>query len=765
MKALRDLVASILECRRAISPRPPRCPTVIAAALGCVLAGGSIGCSKGSTNARSTDAGSPGPTTPYDSGMASVGALDGAPSTTLPPLPALSNVVAVENDDSASITFDPVVGALDYRVYPLPNNSDINVGSDGAITVKNAIYRCAGNRESPAPNIDGTPNEASAGDYITTQVDNQTVGGYLRTLADATLGYVYTQPGPGLVPVYALGESDPNADDECYFARWTASRTKNYTTSQTERTSLLANFARDDGIAFYVPAKADSTTTQIYLDDQGPGTKFMDRYYFPDGPEAAVHSNKTAEFVVLAKQASGTTPLMRVYYLSQCGWSHDELAVGQEQFNRVYKQGDQQPWWSLLWTGITQPTTLVVEALDTGCPFQGHLSPTSIPSITAYFGTEPLIHQPFVTIDDVRAASPTTEVFINGQHGPAWTWSGNGPDGGILEDAATAAQLLANTGAGVPLPKAIARSFVNVAPKPHPKMDFFAAFSPGSAPETFTTIPCGVPGGNCFATWRQHSATFDQMFIDTEYLPGDASGLFAYGSVMGEWWVTYADVGADTNGKYRLTANQKANMDSSTFLHVTMEADIYATARRYPQILISDQEAPVQYNLVQGHTIVVQPRGEISEWHYWPTDLDLQICNLRTWDVNNQCPQYDLYHVMDSTGTIVHLAPNTEIGEHASVDHRVLFDVFASTQVVYVFLDGQPYACANMPSVGVPSGPVTVTWGDALYHSAVDLNFGFHVDHMQIEQRRHFDNLGFSSGVTAPSWDESRLPCAAPITP
>jgi hypothetical protein len=24
---------------------------------------------------------------------------------------------------------------------------------------------------------------------------------------------------------------------------------------------------------------------------------------------------------------------------------------------------------------------------------------------------------------------------------------------------------------------------------------------------------------------------------------------------------------------------------------------------------------------------------------------------------------------------------------------------------------------------------------------------------------RHFDNLGFKSGVAAPAWDESRLPC------
>jgi hypothetical protein len=255
------------------------------------------------------------------------------------------------------------------------------------------------------------------------------------------------------------------------------------------------------------------------------------------------------------------------------------------------------------------------------------------------------------------------------------------------------------------------------------------------------------------------------MFIDVESDPKSSSPLFAYGPVMGELWVSYADVGADTNGKYRLTAKQKANMDPSTFLHVTMEVDGYSTARRYPQILISDQDAPVQYNLPQGHTIIVQPRGEGSQWYYWPVDLNLQICNMRTWDVNEQCPQYDLYHITKDGGTVVRLAPNDEVGEHASADHRILFDVFTSTRRTYLFLDGQPYACADLPSVGVPNGPVTVTWGDALYHSAVDLTLAFHTDHMQIEQRRHFDNLGFSSGLPAPSWDDVRFPCAAPITP
>ena len=721
-------------------------------ASGGKAAGGDGGSSTGA-DAAMGPSGEAGPDAPV------VGQSDAAPDTALPPLPQLANVVATEDDDSVSIAFDPFQGAVDYRVYPLPSDGDITVGADGQVTIKNAFYRCAGNRESPSPNVEDAGN---TGAWVTTEVAD-TIGGYARTTADATLGYVYTQPGPGLAAVYALGESDPNADNGCYFARWQESRTKQYTTDAGVRTQMIADFARDDGIAFYVPSAADSTTTQVYQDDDQTGTQYHTRYYFADGPEAAAHASKTAAFFVLASQAPGTLPLMRVHYGNACGWSHDELAVGQDRFERAYHQGDQLPWWSLLWTGVTGPTTLVVEALDHGCPFQGHLSPQPIPSFTAYFGNNPLLHQPYVTLDQVQAASPANEVFINGQTGPAWIWDGTAFDAGV-EDAATAAALAANTGASQPRPKAIARSFVNVAPQPHATMDFFAAFPPGAAAETFTTVPCGSSDGNCFATWRQQSATWDQMFIDTEYLP-DGGGLFAYGPVAGEWWVTYGDVGGDTNGKYRLTANQKANIDASTFLHVTMEVDAYSTGRRYPQILISDQDIPVQYNLPQGHTLVVQPRGETTAWAMYPVDFDLQICSLRTWDVNNQCPQYDLYHAVGADGGVAHLAPNDEVGEHASVDHRALFDVYTSNARMYLFLDGQPYACADLPTADVPTGAVTVTWGDVLYHSQVEHDFAFHTDHMQIETRRHFDNLGFSSGVAAPAWDETRLPCASPIAP
>ena len=227
-----------------------------------------LGCSSRGASGATSGPGGGQPGTFPDAGTVAVGQIEGGVSTKLPTVPAMTNVLGTLNDDSVSITFYRVEGALDYRVYPLPSDSDISVAADNTFTVHNAVYRCAGDRESPAPTIDNGPTVQ--GSAIHTEVDQEMVGGYMRTLAGATLGYVYSQPGPGLTPVYALGESDPNADNStCYFARWAASRVKKYTTSASERSQLLANLARDDGIAFYVPSGGGSTTKQVFV-DAGP---------------------------------------------------------------------------------------------------------------------------------------------------------------------------------------------------------------------------------------------------------------------------------------------------------------------------------------------------------------------------------------------------------------------------------------------------------------------------------------------------------------
>ena len=616
----------------------------------------------------------------------------------LPAQAPLSNVKARVRGDSAAVSFDLVDGARDYRVYPLPDDSDVLLLPGGDVAVQNAIYRCAGDREVPPVPTDGEPQ--IPGGAVRALVAANVLG-FTRTQADATLGYVYTLAGPGRVPVYALGNPAPGADNPCYFQRWNASRAKKYVTSESERGSLLAAGWRDDGIAFYASSESEDTT-QVLTALSGET-----RLYFSDDTEAAARSSlgPTLAFLVKAAPADGAAPLMRAYYENGCGFSHDELAVGQAMFERIIHQGN-LPLNHLLWSGLTRPTTLVVEALDQGCPFQGHLSPESFPADE---------HQAFLTLEDIQGQAANGEVFVNGQHEPDNR------------------------------PQAIARSFVEVEPQATEALDFYDTFADPLG-DFIETRPI-------FQTVRREYENYDVGFYSVE-LP-----KFAIGTMLGELWVTYSDWASDTDGKFRLTPKRWATLAADSFLHVTMEVDIFGTDRRYPQILVSDRSWPVQEQLVDGATLVFQTFSTA------PQRMDIELCDHRNWEVNDQCPRFVVENGHDLSGPF---RPQPEVSEHMGVDRRARVDVYASTLRAYLFLDGLAYGCADLPEGQMPAGPATVTFGDALYHSGVDVPdpyFRFHQEHMHLETRRHFDEIGFISGVAAPPWDESLLPCAANPVP
>jgi hypothetical protein len=708
--------------------------------LPTTLALSSLACSSGGSSHGGTDAGKTnssggkggasgkGGTTSASSGGASQtvdagqpglihvsGTPDTSVSTKLPPLPALTNVTASAVYKDVSIKFDPIDGARDYRVYALPDDKDVSFDDSGHVTVQNATYRCAGDRQAPAQTLDNAPLVKSG--YMKTLVDNVDVNGYTRQLADATLGYVYVTPGAGRTPVYAMGNPAATADNDCYFQRWGASRSKVYVTSDATHADLLTKKWRDDGIVFYVPSAAGSNTASVYTTSDDKNT-----YYFTDGPEAAVRNKNgpsTVAFQVLTAAAGDDTkPLMRAFYQNYCGLAHDELVAGQAWFDRIRLQGDQQPLFDLHWAGLQQETTLVVEALEDGCPYPGFIAPKSGPSFAGGFGnTLP----PWLTLDDVRKASATGEVYVNGQH---------------------------DTTAS---PRPIARSFVKISPGPKPDLDWFTSFGDTVALTPATTEACGY--SDCWQQFRQSTPLGDLGFLLVE------TPRWGYVQQLGEFWTAYDDVGADVNGKYRLTPSPKAQMSASTFIHATMTVDAFTTNRRYPQIMISDQDVPVQWNMVNGKTLVFQT------FIAWPNEYELEACDHQLWDVNAQCPAFDLYHLYDPNDStkIVSLAPNAEVGEHVGMDRMTRFDVYASTQRAYLFLDDEPYGCVALPSSGkgVPNaGPVTVTFGDVLYHSDADNGlFAYTSAHLQLETRRHWDNLGYKSGVPAPTWDENRFPC------
>jgi hypothetical protein len=721
--------------------------TTIFVAAGCgkssttTAAGSDAGVDAGPIDAGDFDGGTLGIA---DAGGVLSGQVDAsfpAPSTgpAVPALPKLLNVVAATDDDRVAVTFNPVAGAKDYRIYPLPAGNQISVDGTGFVTLTNATYRCAGDRFAVKAQLDDSSSDPNIG-WTYTSV-NQKVDGFQRGTAgapataipaDAHLGFIYVEPGDGRVPVYALGDPTPGGDNMCGTWSWGAARSKKYVTSDSARLALLQAGWRDDGIVFYAPAAGD---VQIQTSETTVNSA-VHRLYFASGtPEATARAGNSpvTAFTVLSTQAAGMQPLVRVQYVGRCfngQGNHDELAPGDGWFERLSTQGN-QPVFETQWAGITAQTTFVVEALDQGCPFQGHLSAQSRPKFAGEFA------DPFVTIADVRAASATGEVFVNGQH-----------------DATDR-------------PRAIARSFVTVSPAPRTQtMDWQETFH---APITFTvnSTPPVNGGFNPFMTAPGYNAEFYTIASN-----GAGTGDFGLGVVNGELWVTYADEASDTTGKFRLSPTTTATMASGTFVHATMMTELWATNRRYPQLIISDQASPVQDNFAKGVSIVSQIRAE------WPWNVEIELCNHVNWDTNAQCPHF---HIEPDQVTAENWPPQPMASELGAPGQLKRFDVFVSRERAYVLLDGRPFGCANLSTATITlngvatsaaaapaAGPVTVTFGDVLYHSQVDegvvrdqMSYPFLLNYQLTETRRIFDNLGFSSGQTAPAWNETLIPCSS----
>jgi hypothetical protein len=607
----------------------------------------------------------------------------------LPELPELARVEGIVRGEGVSLRFEPVDGARDYRVYALPS-ADV-VSTDGGLHVENATYRCAGDRAA----ID-LPYVQNGNLTVDTAIDGD-IAGYARSEAESTLGYVFTIGGDDRIPVYELGSPDAGHDGQCFGGRTANTRATRYTTDETEREQLLDAGWRDDGVAFWTTAEAD---LPVYFADVD-GTWLL----YASEAEVAARGAGDVEFSIESEAGDDAVPLRRFSIFPCGGIGHDVLSAGESRFARDFEEGA-KPVWALDWPTLEPDQVLVVEALDVGCPFQGHLSARAVPP-TGYA-------QAFVTLDEVRAQAAHGEVFINGQHDPTST------------------------------PQPIARSYVCPETAPVEEMDVFEAFSEPMGFEEVDLVTAG--GWNMYFENDRFAASFYSMEPE----------VYGLDSVLGELWVTYADWASDTNGRFRLTSKTDATLAADSFVHATVEVDLFSTSRRYPQLWISSAAAPVQDNMTEGVTLNLQAFGA------WPTGLELQWCDHRYWDVNDQCPIFPTQHEDFSEAP---WPAQPFVADLTASGVRVRLDLWASTDRAYAFIDGKPHSCVEAPGL-LPAGPVTVTYGDTLYHSGVDEPvvgtdyMDFLREHQLTETRRHVDNYGFSSGLPEPAWDHGRLPCA-----
>jgi hypothetical protein len=365
-----------------------------------------------------------------------------------------------------------------------------------------------------------------------------------------------------------------------------------------------------------------------------------------------------------------------------------------------------EPVLEIEWPTVEPGKVVVVEALDDGCPYAGHLAYQAAPEGT--------FSKPFITPDQARDEQ-SGELFINGQFEPSTR------------------------------PQPIARAFVCPEPGPIPSMDFFEDFT--NFDEELTTVSVE---DHSYEDVYLRSESFDISF---QFIEADA---WSFGAVDGQLWVAYSDWEADTASKFRATTRRSMPMSDSTFVHATMAVDAISTYRRYPQLWISSAPTPVQNNLEEGVTLNLEPFGGVPD-----ELLLLQICDHQWWDVQEQCPIfYDRR---------TEAKDELEYEEHTAVALPVRFDLYASTKRAYVFYDSIPVMCADLPEGAFnPGDEVTLTIGDVLYHSGADESiwdmpgpdvYRYHSEYEATETRRVFDDIGFSGGVPAPAWDEGAIPC------
>ncbi len=650
----------------------------------------------------------------------------------MPALPAMTGVRLTVHGDTAIVDFDPVEGARDYRIYAYPKKEDILVGKAGELQVKNAIYRCSGDVVLQEREKDKASGYDISLGHETSTLD-VSLAGYRRKVSEAVLGYVFLTPGDGRQAVYRI--ADPSRKGGYMNADWAVVpgndfNAADYVLGTAARDAAVAKGGRDDGIVFYAP---DAGTMPVYYEQYNSKTWAPPTVLFTDGAERDFRLKNDdpasvdvsgLRFKIFATQEAGSVPLHRVLYDR-----HDVLAAGEERFQRVLHQGN-RPMTSLAYTGVAAQTTFVIEALDDGCPFPGgYIGGTHAPADPGESSAHPSI-----TLDEARLAG-SGEVFWNGQHDPNNR------------------------------PKPIARSFVDVKPQEPPKFDFYESFGAGS---TWTQPPkVGEDGSAGLMEMYQN----DKWFID---IGGTTNKSF--GSVLGELQIGCTDWGSSC-GIGILPRGFDWKINSGSFIHTRMTVEVPSTLRRYPGIVITTTpylapgtegyhpwEIPIDARLgpIDGaggkySTILIQPVSD---------DLQVQFCDQRGWGVGAQCKRANTH------GPLTHWTNNGQpwlpepvLHQLFGFDRPVQFDVYVSTDRVYLFMDDKPAGCGALPPGRMPAGPVSVFFHAVGYHLGIDdpadpdtpnkylRSYSF------LRTDRRFDELGISQGVPAPAWDEKRFPC------
>lgn len=421
-------------------------------------------------------------------------------------------------------------------------------------------------------------------------------------------------------------------------------------------------------------------------------------------------------------------------------------------------------------TGVRGPARIVVEALDTTCPFAGVMGAVHEDIEVTNYALADSEKVPFsiYTEDEVRALYGS--LVVNGhRRGPALGAPAN----------------------DVP-PKVLARTTLDATPKTGaaPVSDFFSGFGDDADQPVYVgELPSGgrVPYAgqlheNSDFTFTTYAEAHTQFFID-----------------RGQLHMVLADWEQDVFGSAVAHPKRAATMHDDSYVHVTYEVPSNATQRRYWWLSLCGASEPGQTLDDNGHlmsSIIQTPffyqndgrNPSLEKWsclQVFPrdglpdalaptgkrpeTDVRVMVNAAGGGDrdsVRNVSPrQYpngytaaSWYRQRDADGDLT--APILDDEQH--VGQKARYDVYVGRHRVVVYVNGEQRLCNDFPSTPLTMAEAAVGFGLALYHSAAErVEFSrefndrtgqrYYLENTPYVDARAWDNLGFDEDVQLPA--------------
>jgi hypothetical protein len=434
--------------------------------------------------------------------------------------------------------------------------------------------------------------------------------------------------------------------------------------------------------------------------------------------------------------------------------------------------------------GITEATTVVVEAIDRECPFTGWLGAEHIDL--------PVLAETAAALGTDRTFPMRTEAEIRAMYGNL-IYNGQGPSAVMGRPADP----------GSP-PRVLARAEVVLFPTgtAAAPMAFWEDFSDAS--DDF------APAGTYSARFGEHNIFRNSRWsyytynFETDLLPNQVA------IDRGRLRVYSADIAQDIMGAGMLTPRgEPIALSSDSYAHVTFEVDVNATGRRYAWFSLCGPNTGSPYaadgSLTGGMTMepfFYQPDGAspyAEDWNclqvfgfdssYYdvlgddrsdshirmilnrsredapgsgPTTLNISPRQISE-DRDAGCSWCGWYGRWNAAHDIVDMP----LDDLLRASPRVRWDLYIRRNRVVLYLDGEQYACSDFPGTPLTMNEGALGFGQVLYHTSAEHTDLRRSDWLRTGQRRYltiapfiddrsWDNIGWDTGTGLPAdFDEA----------